>query len=85
MGGVLFFFEVLVAPEGGAEINREFLIHDCGESMGMLRCGVEEGDLFGGEGWTVIVHGGRFKATIVNRVTFTIGSLDFSALALNGK
>ena len=68
LGSVLFLFEVLVAPEGGAEIDREFLIHDCGESVGMLCCGIKEGDLIWGEGWTVIVHGDRFKMAIVNRV-----------------
>ena len=85
LGGVLFLFEVLVAPEGGAEIDREFLIHNCGESVGMLCCGIEKGDLIRGEGWTVIVHGDRFEMMVMDWVTFTIGSLNFSVFVLNGK
>ena len=85
LGGVLFLFEVLVAPEGGAEIDREFLIHNGGESVGMLCCGIKEGDLIWGEGWTVIVHRDRFELAIINWVTFTIGFLNFSVFALNGE
>ena len=51
----------------------------------MLCCGVEEGDLIRGEGWTVIVHRDRFEMAIMNGVTFIIGSLNFSTLVLNGK
>src|SRR5450755_4579145 len=75
---------MLIASDGGAEVQGEFLIDDLGHRFGEWGAAVKDGELVRCEWGTDVVHGDGLKNPVVSWVALAVSGLDFRLVVLDG-